>query len=121
MDINYQDIGQRIRQLRKQKHWSQTMLAESIGMTSTHISHIENATTKLSLSVLVDIANALGTTVDHLLCGSLKNVKYVHEDELFELIRECSAAETRYLFEIARAALSSLRRLEQTKKEQAEN
>ena len=59
MELDYHEIGQNIRYYRQQKELSQQELAELIHVSDQHISHIENAHTKLSLSTLVAIANAL--------------------------------------------------------------
>ena len=54
--MDYYAIGQRIRKRRKAQNLSQEQLAERIGISTTHMSHIETGNTKLSLSVLVDIS-----------------------------------------------------------------
>lgn len=59
MEINYKDIGVRVKQERINKNITQEKLAELSGVSVTHMSNIENANTKLSLPVLINIANAL--------------------------------------------------------------
>lgn len=65
--MNYAEIGQRIRKYRKQQNLSQEQLAEKIGISTTHMSHIETGSTKLSLPVLVDLAVNLKVKTDCLL------------------------------------------------------
>lgn len=65
--LDYYKIGQRIRKSRKAQGLSQEQLAEMVGISLPHMSHIETANTKLSLPVLVDIAAALGVSTDELL------------------------------------------------------
>lgn len=65
--MNYAEIGQRIRKYRKQQNLSQEQLAEKIGISTTHMSHIETGSTKLSLPVLVDLAINLKVKTDCLL------------------------------------------------------
>ena len=57
--MDYYAIGQRIRKFRKACGLSQEELAEKVGISTTHMSHIETGNTKLSLQVLVDIAQIL--------------------------------------------------------------
>ena len=57
--MDYYAIGQRIRKIRKARNLSQEQLSEMVGISITHMSHIETGNTKLSLPVLVDLANAL--------------------------------------------------------------
>ena len=62
--LDYYKIGQRIRKYRKAYQFSQEQLAEKIGISTTHLSHIETGNIKLSLPVLVDIANVLSVSTD---------------------------------------------------------
>ena len=65
--MDYYEIGQRIRKMRKAHEFSQEELAEKIGISTTHMSHIETGNTKLSLPVLVAISLALEVQTDDLL------------------------------------------------------
>ena len=65
--LDYYEIGQRIRKFRKAHQLSQEELAERIGISTTHMSHIETGNTKLSLPVLVSLADALEVGTDDLL------------------------------------------------------
>lgn len=65
--MKYYEIGQRIRRYRKACGLSQEALAEKAGISATHMSHIETGNTKLSLPVLVNIAEALSVQTDALL------------------------------------------------------
>lgn len=67
MTLDYTEIGQRIRKYRKQMNFSQEELAEKIGISTTHMSHIETGSTKLSLPVLVELAKSLNVKTDSLL------------------------------------------------------
>ena len=49
--LDYYKIGQRIRKFRKAYNLSQEQLAEKVGISTTHMSHIETGNTKLSLPV----------------------------------------------------------------------
>ena len=68
--MDYYQIGQRIRKIRKAHKLSQDELASKVGISTTHMSHIETGNTKLSLPVLVDLADALQVRVDDLLFDS---------------------------------------------------
>ncbi len=69
--IDYVALGREIKKSREKKQITQEKLAEKVGLSSTHISNIETAHTKVSLSALVLIANELGESVDDLLANSL--------------------------------------------------
>ncbi len=55
----YYEIGQRIRKYRKAYNLSQELLADKMQISTTHMSHIETGNTKLSLAVLVKVAEVL--------------------------------------------------------------
>ena len=65
--MDYYEIGQRIRRIRKAKGISQEVLAEKVGISTTHMSHIETANTKLSLQVFISIAETLEVSTESLL------------------------------------------------------
>lgn len=65
-DLDYNEIGHNIRFYRQRAGLSQNQLSGMIGVSAQHITHIEGST-KLSLPVLVRIANALSIDVNCLL------------------------------------------------------
>ena len=69
--MDYILLGQRIRAARLAAGMSQEQLAETVGLTSQHISHTEVASTKISLPSLVKIANALNTSIDKMIFDSI--------------------------------------------------
>ena len=114
MEINYTDIGKRVRKARKKKGLTQGQLAEMVDVSPTHISHIENGATKLGLPTIVDIANALDVTVDRLLCDSIPSAKQEFKNEISELFELFSAAELRYLAELIPSAVAAFRHAQDT-------
>jgi len=82
--VNYKEIGQRIRKYRKQMNLSQEELAEKIGISTTHMSHIETGSTKLSLPVLVELAENLKVKTDYLLFSQPK----VDNSETIKLLQQ---------------------------------
>ena len=75
--MNYKEIGTRIRKYRKLKNISQEELAEKIDISTTHMSHIETGSTKLSLQVLVDIAQILEVSTDALIFEKNNIFEYI--------------------------------------------
>lgn len=100
--MDYAKIGKRIRMLRKKKNMSQEQLAEKVWISTTHMSHIETASTKLSLPVLVDIANVLDASVDEILFGSAPDNLKAIEKDIATILRSCTEEEAKLLAEIIR-------------------
>ena len=71
MDMNYKDLGRRIRMLRQKQHMTQEQLAERIDMSASFLGHIERGTRVASLETLVKICNVLDTNPGFLLAASL--------------------------------------------------
>lgn len=107
--INYIVIGQRIRNFRKQKGWTQAKLAEFANVEPSNISHIERAATKLSLPTLIQIANALEVTLDELVYDNLKKSNHVSVMEINQLLSDCTAAELSAICEVIATTKSVLR------------
>ena len=66
------------------------------------MSHIETGTTKLSLPTIIDIANALGSTVDYLLGANVQSSTPILKKEIADLLEECSSRELNVMIETMR-------------------
>lgn len=111
MEIDYRAIGKRIRKIRQSKNMAQEKLAERANLSTPHMSHIENGSTKPSLGTVVGIANALDVSVDELLCDNVTRSKHVFEKELAELLENCSDAEVYAVVETAKTVKSVLNKV----------
>lgn len=106
--MDYYKIGQQIRRIRKAHSLSQEELADRVGISTTHMSHIETGNTKLSLPVLVDIADALEVRTDDLLNRNPDAATTTSLEALASVIERCSAREARVIADIAKAAKLSM-------------
>ena len=93
--------------LRRKHGFSQEQLAEKIGISVTHLSHIETGNTKLSLQVLVNIADCLSVQTDELLYDTNIKNSYLKE-EILDIISNCSTQDFYILRDIIKAAKYSL-------------
>lgn len=106
--MDYYKIGQRIRKTRKARGLSQEQLAEKIGISITHMSHIETANTKLSLPVFVSIAEALEIQTDTLLYDQPKESISTVNRDIAAIIDRCDAKQAKIIAEIVKSAKQSL-------------
>ena len=106
--MDYYQIGQRIRKIRKAHKLSQDELASKVGISTTHMSHIETGNTKLSLPVLVDLADALQVRVDDLLFDSPRDSVISTGDELQQLLDGCNSQQAKVILDIAKSAKTAL-------------
>ena len=90
MDINYDLIGMKIKHFRMKKGLSQEELGEIINTSNRHLSNVETGMKTPSLTLIIDIANALDITADDLLTDYLTNSKVIPTTELIDIITDCS-------------------------------
>lgn len=72
-DIDPKTIGRRLRDLRKARGWSQSTLAQKVGLTQTLVSDYEIGRLRLHAGLLIRFARALQVSTDELL--GIKDVK----------------------------------------------
>lgn len=106
--VDYYKIGQRVRRFRKAYGLSQEQLAEQIGISVTHMSHIETGNTKLSLLVLVALAEKLHVRTDDLLYDTRETGKQTTTSEVAELLDSCTPQQAMILLDVLRGAKAAL-------------
>lgn len=67
--MDYQAMGTRIRQLRKQNGMTQAELAKKVGISTSFMGHIERGTRIASLETLVSLSQTLDVSLDSLVTG----------------------------------------------------
>ena len=98
------EIGNKIAKVRKEMNLTQEQLAERVNISTTHMSHIETGNTKLSLPVLVHIAQALHTTTDELLFDSYHFQKESALHEIQTVLDACPPPQAKIISEIVKSA-----------------
>ena len=68
--VDYVAMGNRIRQLRKERNISQSELAASLGISPAYMGHIERGTRIPSLDTLARVAVCLGVSLDNIVLGA---------------------------------------------------
>lgn len=106
--MDYYIIGQRIRKFRKAHSFSQEELAEKVGISTTHMSHIETGNTKLSLAVLVKTALALEVGTDDILFDQGTINRSNLTDQIMEVLDACTPQELIIMYDIIKATQISL-------------
>ncbi len=109
MTIDYQALGQRIKESRQKNSLTQERLAEAVSVSVQHISKIENGRTKLSLPMLLAIADTLGTSLDYLVCDVVASCKDILvSNEWKDILEDCSFEDTKKLLRIMRTVKNEL-------------
>ncbi len=88
-DINFERISRKIKELRLSKGLTQEYVAEIADVNTSHISNIENNRVKISLSTLVHVCNALGTTVDYILAEEYTDTTSTYDKLILNELTNC--------------------------------
>ena len=106
--MDYYAIGQRIKEFRKKENMTQEQLADAVNISPSHMSHIETANTKLSLSVFVDIVEALSIRADDLLFDTPKVGMCDFANEILTMLDGCSTSQAQVVVDVAKTTKQAL-------------
>ena len=98
----YEEIGQRIRDVRASKGMSQSELAECSGISLPHISRIEYGRSEMLIVTLIKVAEALQVSTDTLLRPNIPEVKNQYDVEFTEMFSDCTPKEIEAIFRIVK-------------------
>lgn len=101
-ELDFSLIGQRIKEVRTDKHLTQEYLANMTGVNTSHVSNIETGKTKVSLTLLVQICCVLDVTVDFILENEYHNPTSTLEKELLNTIKDMKKEKQETLLRIAK-------------------
>lgn len=73
MDVQFTEMGKRIKTRRTEQNIKQNVLAEKLNISNNHLSAIENGKEKPSLDILLKICRELEVTPDYLLFGIMNS------------------------------------------------
>ncbi|MGN1443570.1 MAG: helix-turn-helix domain-containing protein [Acutalibacteraceae bacterium] len=106
--MNYFEIGQRIRKFRKANGFSQEELAEKIGISVTHMSHIETGNTKLSLPVLVALAEKLQVRTDDLIYDKPITNRTAEIVDIVKMLEGCTPQQILMIHDIIKSTKTAI-------------
>ena len=94
--MDYNRLGERIREERLRLNLTQAKLAEDIDISDTYMGAIERGERSLTLDTLVRLVNRLGVTVDYMLADSVDdNDSNIMEQ--FKQIIDCHSLERKQM------------------------
>lgn len=98
--LDYDLLGLNIKDQRRLVGLTQRDLAELVCCNPSHISNIENGYTKVSLDLLLAIANALDTSIDSLLKDQYKDTLKSIDTEIIKAFAECDDSKKEMILRI---------------------
>lgn len=106
MSDSAKQLGQRIRELRKQKKLTQEQLGEASNVGGKYISQVEREGANLTLTVAENIANGLGVDLQILFDFGHHTTDKQLKDELKAIIDKTEGDNLRAIHRMIRAILS---------------
>lgn len=105
----YEQIGLRIRNARVERKMSQAELAAKANISLPRISSIELGKTKMLLSTLTRVIEALQVSADSILRANVPTVTGIYASEIAELFEDCMPSELESLKAIVKNLKATMR------------
>ena len=85
-ELNYKEIGMRIKTMRLKNNIYQTVLAKEIGISQTHMSNIESGRAGLTLENLVKMVLIFNCSIDEIVFGK----EEVKQEQGMDVLKNCT-------------------------------
>ena len=102
-ELDFTQIARKLKDTRIAKNLTQDYVASIADVNVSHISNIENNRVKVSLSTLVQMCNALDTTVDFILSDEYNDSISPIENEILHELNSCSPETKTTILKIVKA------------------
>lgn len=100
--ISFKNIGLKIKETRTSRNLTQENIADAVGVNTSHISNIETNKTKVSLTTLILICNALDVSVDYILGNELNFSSSAIDYEILREVQKLNQDKKEQLLRIAK-------------------
>lgn len=107
MALDYSVIGQRIKQARLAKNYTQDELSEKIDVSVAFLSRVERGNSHINLKRLHQLCNLLDVSEGYILNGASSDSENYLTKEFNELLKSCSADKQRLIYKIAKIIAES--------------
>lgn len=107
--VNWQHIGLRLGDMRRNREMTQQMLAERTGLSDVYIGYLEQGKRNGSIETFLVLVNALGYTMDDLLDEYITKRLPLSEADSSDLTSECSPSERELILRLVRDMIAFFR------------
>ncbi|MCR4599317.1 MAG: helix-turn-helix domain-containing protein [Acetatifactor sp.] len=108
--MNHQEMGMRIKFCRKARKITQAQLAEAAKVSPHYIYEVERGIKSPSIEVMADISDALQTSLDYLINGTMPNqMDYAYTDRLNELLIDLTIPQRDHLHRVLKSLIPYLK------------
>lgn len=105
--MEFTSIGRNIRKYRKQRGYTQEVLAEKVGISTNFLVALERGEKALTLKTLINIVDALHITADMVLCDVIRNGYKIKSSMLTEKLETLSPSDREKIIQMVDIMLGS--------------
>lgn len=102
MALDYSIIGQRIKQARLAKNYTQDELSEKLDVSIAFLSRVERGSSHINLKRLHQLCNLLDVPEGYILNGASSDSENYLTQEFNDLIKSCTADKQRLIYKVAK-------------------
>lgn len=106
--MNYREIGQRIREMRRKLGYTQEQLAEKSDISVNYLSQIESGCKKFSVETIIHITSSLNVTLDYIIFGNTENYGDKNIDSITLSLRSCSKKQINFISDMVSSMIKHL-------------
>ena len=99
-NIDYKELGKRIRAERRRQDLTQENLAEMADISNSFMGHIERGGRTLSIETLAKLANALNVSIEYIVCGEFYYQPDMLPAEIIDALNRMSESQRRVFLNI---------------------
>ena len=99
-NIDYLELGKRIRSERRRQDLTQEKLAEIADISDSFLGHIERGGRTLSIETLAKLANALNLSIEYIVCGEFNYQPDMLPAEILEALNRISSSQRKVFLNI---------------------
>ena len=109
------EIGNRVREARKQMNLSQSQLSELLDISPSHMSDIENVKTNIGLDIFMRLTETLQVSADWLLQTDIPHVNAILGNEAYNILAGCSSSEAQILLKLLKEIKAAIHEAKEEK------
>jgi len=99
-NIDYKELGERIRAERRKQDLTQERLAEMADISNSFMGHIERGGRTLSIETLAKLANALNLSIEYIVCGAFNYQPDMLPGEILDALKQMSGSQRKVFLNI---------------------
>lgn len=107
MSLDYSIIGERLKEARIKKGYTQEQLSEKIDVSVAFLSRVERGDTKINLTRLNELCELLGVSQGYILDGSSSTSTNYLNNDFHNLLKNCPPEKTKLIYDISKIIANS--------------